>query len=909
MQMASNRENKLKFSFKTRKKGKVSSPVIVDLTFLSSVPKKYCCTLCQNLLQEPCQVSCCKSIYCRDCIDRLTATSGKCANSKCGKKYSVTTDGSMEELKKKIQQLKVYCIKRSNGCKWTGTIEQLEQNHFSSEYDKKDPIACQFQKVLCPNNCGAMLLRGRIEEHRFMECKNEMSTCEYCGMEDSYNHIHRVHHRMCPTAPVECPNKCNMSGIARSEILSHLEGECPLRLVSCDYRHVGCEEQIVYADVTQHNLESYQRHLDLMAEKLEFVSNENGELRKENDHLREEITRLLSKVRGTDKNVVSADESYVIMGSVHIMPLLPDLTHSNVTRLEGDESVPVSPTNSHVENGLVSVTAASPKDQSCSNDHKKFESKEQTETETKVDEGNIYEILDDEKFDTFRRGGASGVDKPKAAWGSESSHYPHLSRRESRVPLPELPLRTKRKRPSSPKLVDQARMDSVYDIPVRGNGGGDHNSHMLEGQHSKEKIARSTSLPDTIEHVDPSLHTNTAHTVVQSGIYEDADKVVQKNGESEEKKVLPPISSESSENIPPTNLVQSQSNTSFDSLVTKSDSGKIPVITVRSPIEDGGEFRFDKSNTNPSQSSPHDNSLKTKKPQTSDNTAAALAVIKKKQGKVTSASYAVPITPFSRARSSTVGDMHSLSNVRVNRKLVDAVKPDTFKLFEGINTHPTEPNAKPALPPKDGLKPTLPPKIESHSAAPEPKVPEIIKTESKSETGPMPTVLGPELTVLPKTGPKPTNSSKTGSKPAALPEAESKPETAIILTKYTLLPNVSNPTASSKATSQTTTATKSIPPKIGSKPSVAPRVGPKPPKTGPKRNISSSTQSGSKQTVSPNRRLRSESAVPPKLKVSSKPTTLVSHQNRSASSLPPNVQPSFMKELNSTLKDKVNKHS
>ena len=304
----SNKEGKLKYSFKPRvNEGAKSKVKVVELSFQTPVSKKCTCVLCRKLLRDPCQVTCCSSNYCRECINSLSNTSGKCASKDCGKNYAIITDGpAVEEIARRIAQLKVYCFLREDGCKWVGTIEQLEQEHFiSSKYSKRDTLACQFQEVKCPNKCGAIIPRGSMVGHRLTDCAKELSVCEYCGIEDNSYEIYRVHMEVCPLVPVECPNKCGVPGTARSKIISHLENECPLRLVSCIYRHVGCEDQVRFLNLNTHVTMSYQKHLDLMSEKLEFVSNENDELRREK---LSDVEMFVSKLKDLQAGISSVEE-------------------------------------------------------------------------------------------------------------------------------------------------------------------------------------------------------------------------------------------------------------------------------------------------------------------------------------------------------------------------------------------------------------------------------------------------------------------------------------------------------------------------------------------------------------------------------------------------------------------------
>ena len=312
--LSSSKENRLKFTLKPRPRNGVQGEATsVELTFCTPISKqKYTCILCQCLLRDPCQVTCCGSNYCKDCVAHLSATTGKCANRNCRKNYSVITDGSVvEDLRKKIMQMKVYCALKNSGCKWMGTIDELESSHFvGSSYDKDDDAACQFQYVNCPNRCGTSIPRRKVIEHCASECDKELNVCKYCGVEDV--NIHKIHLRMCPSVPVDCPNKCGVPGIARSQILFHLDNECPLRLVSCKYRHVGCEEEVRFVNLEEHNATSFQKHLDLMSEKLVFVTNENDELRGDNDNHQKSTTMLLSKLNSFQQGLATVED---ILGS------------------------------------------------------------------------------------------------------------------------------------------------------------------------------------------------------------------------------------------------------------------------------------------------------------------------------------------------------------------------------------------------------------------------------------------------------------------------------------------------------------------------------------------------------------------------------------------------------------------
>lgn len=316
--MAVQNKDKLKVSFRRGNMGiNRSKPLIIEIEFLSSIPKKCICSSCQQLLKDPCLLSCCGSAFCKECVNRLNGSTKKCSRDKCGKEYTVISEGSkIEDLRKKLLGLKVYCPMRGNGCRWTGVIEQLEKDHLKSS--SEDLSACQFQEVHCPNQCGTFLPRGKMKEHRLSHCTRQLALCSHCGIEGKIEEI-LIHQRMCPSTPVQC-DKCKIKGIPRCDILAHLEEKCPQRIIFCKYRYVGCYDEIKFVDISDHNSKCYQKHLDLLSEKLQFVSNENIELCQEVEELRMENERL-AKIVSMESDTISS--SYVVMRPAQEKPSKP----------------------------------------------------------------------------------------------------------------------------------------------------------------------------------------------------------------------------------------------------------------------------------------------------------------------------------------------------------------------------------------------------------------------------------------------------------------------------------------------------------------------------------------------------------------------------------------------------------
>ena len=307
--------NKVKYTIKVPEEEEepptdsTAQPIVLLLSFLSAISSKYVCVLCHQLLRYPCRVTCCNSPYCRDCIKHLGAASGKCASEKCGKTYSIVVGKKEEELERKIRQIRVYCPMRENGCKWVGSVEDLETVHWTTsaldskvQCDDATSVKCQYQELECPNLCGLSLPLWLLQEHRLNKCEKEMVACEYCGEEDSAAHIHSVHHLRCQSFPIQCPNQCGMPGIERHNIVYHVDEECPFRMVSCEYRHAGCIMEVQAIKLAEHNSEFAVEHLKLMSEKMRLVSRGNRHLRQKNEVLARHVEHLIEIVKHVSKS-------------------------------------------------------------------------------------------------------------------------------------------------------------------------------------------------------------------------------------------------------------------------------------------------------------------------------------------------------------------------------------------------------------------------------------------------------------------------------------------------------------------------------------------------------------------------------------------------------------------------------
>ena len=111
-----------------------------DCKFVTPPPAAFQteCPVCQLILREPYQATCCGKSFCRSCIQGIENKSHCPACSETLRLYSNVG------LKQALIQLHVWCTHRENGCEWIGKLGELEHhlneaNH-SGEYSQASSI-------------------------------------------------------------------------------------------------------------------------------------------------------------------------------------------------------------------------------------------------------------------------------------------------------------------------------------------------------------------------------------------------------------------------------------------------------------------------------------------------------------------------------------------------------------------------------------------------------------------------------------------------------------------------------------------------------------------------------------------------------------------------------------------------
>ena len=198
-----------------------------------------------------------------------------------------------KEKTREINEFRVYCTHRKEGCGWVGKLAAIE-NHLESDR------GCDYVEVRCTNygfadshreECGVPMERKYLDNHQQNECEYRQYTCEHCGYIDTYDAIAGTgyvwsdkyykhsgklnHYNDCDHYPLECPNKCGQKVIKRMDMKAHQE-ICPMEPLDCPFESVGCKNVIRRKDLPTHTQTNMEAHLLLLVKSHQELARKNG---------------------------------------------------------------------------------------------------------------------------------------------------------------------------------------------------------------------------------------------------------------------------------------------------------------------------------------------------------------------------------------------------------------------------------------------------------------------------------------------------------------------------------------------------------------------------------------------------------------------------------------------------------
>ena len=235
-----------------------------DCEFVEDVPKEIQsdCSICLLILREPFLVQCCGNRFCRVCLERITKVVAV-REAPCPLcKQTMTAAMPDKQLERTLKEKVVYCSNKASGCKWTGELGQLEDGHLKVNPPHDQLMdGCPYVQLLCPQCKKTEVKRHAMRSHVQRECPRRMVVCTYCKKyRNTYDNIISVHHLVCPHVPEPCPKGCGAKPL-RKNISKHLAHYCAKNPLPCPFHIVGCKKMLVGSRMEVHLRDGFVSHL------------------------------------------------------------------------------------------------------------------------------------------------------------------------------------------------------------------------------------------------------------------------------------------------------------------------------------------------------------------------------------------------------------------------------------------------------------------------------------------------------------------------------------------------------------------------------------------------------------------------------------------------------------------------
>ena len=221
------------------------------------------CSICLLILREPHLISCCGHNFCRVCVERIQNYGKPCPL--CNEDLFTTLRN--KGLERALNELEVQCEHKGSGCSWSGELGALD-NHLKGQ--------CPLVEVECRYaNCHHVTKRKDVSSHE-ASCGFRPFCCNWCQKYNTWHDDVTDHHwPVCPKYPVSC-HQCKAS-VERQLLPHHVEEDCLLTLVDCEFSSVGCKARLPRVDLQGHLTGEQLLHLTMVNRKL---LNENAVLSK-----------------------------------------------------------------------------------------------------------------------------------------------------------------------------------------------------------------------------------------------------------------------------------------------------------------------------------------------------------------------------------------------------------------------------------------------------------------------------------------------------------------------------------------------------------------------------------------------------------------------------------------------------
>ena len=127
--------------------------------------------------------------------------------------------------------------------------------------------------------CLSLLVRSELLHHKTQLCDKRPFSCEHCNdYKTNYKDVIHNHWPVCGHHPVQCSNECGAFP-KRQDFEKHLENDCPLSVVGCDFNYAGCEVRLPRKDMPDHIKDGLVTHFSLLAVSHKKQQNEIADLK------------------------------------------------------------------------------------------------------------------------------------------------------------------------------------------------------------------------------------------------------------------------------------------------------------------------------------------------------------------------------------------------------------------------------------------------------------------------------------------------------------------------------------------------------------------------------------------------------------------------------------------------------
>ena len=234
-----------------------------DYDCVERPPQECVCPVCLLLLRDPVLTACCGNHFCRACVRPIVAQGKSCPL--CNERNVSTMLDKF--FNRKVLAIRVRCPFAKHGCTWEGELQQVEA-HTNTRTGSCSSIAAPCTQ--CKNS----IKLSDMGTHKVESCPERQFACEHCNKRGTFRSISEKHWPVCEQFPVCCPNECGEKFLPRVDVSKHLDKECPLTHVKCEFAFAGCQVSTPRKLLSQHLETHTVSHLSMMAKHLKSLEAE-----------------------------------------------------------------------------------------------------------------------------------------------------------------------------------------------------------------------------------------------------------------------------------------------------------------------------------------------------------------------------------------------------------------------------------------------------------------------------------------------------------------------------------------------------------------------------------------------------------------------------------------------------------